>query len=336
MRLIMLGTGPFAVPTLRALANSRHDVALAITRPPTGRVPQASPLRASPLQRAAEECSLPVWSPPTVNEAEAQARIRSLGADLLVVCDYGEILRPETLATTRLGGINLHGSLLPKFRGAAPVQCAILSGEAETGNSVIQMTPGLDAGPCLVQQRTPIDPDEDAGALEARLAAMGADAVLQAIEALEAGTAQPVVQDKSQASKAPRLKKEQGAIDWSRPAQEIKNQVRGLRPWPRAFTFWHSTKGQPLRLNIDRVAILVARSVGWAPPTVDNDGPDFDGQCPPYAPGTILETTGRLVIATGDQPLEILELQPAGKRSMTAAEFLRGNRVQIGERFGPA
>jgi methionyl-tRNA formyltransferase len=330
MRLIMLGTGPFAVPTLRALAKSRHEVALVITRPPTGRVQQAiplqsSPLRASPLQRAAEECSLTVWSPTTVNEAEAQARIRSLSPDLLVVCDYGEILRPETLATTRLGGINLHGSLLPKFRGAAPVQCAILSGEAETGNSVIQMTPGLDAGPCLVQQRTPIAPDEDAGELEARLAAMGADAVLQAIEALEAGTAQPVVQDKSQTSKAPRLKKEQGAIDWSRPAQEIKNQVRGLRPWPRAFTFWHSAKGQPLRLNIDRVAI--------------HPLPPGEGRVRVpggVSPGTILETTARLVVATGDQPLEILELQPAGKRSMTAAEFLRGNRVQIDERFGPA
>ncbi len=338
MRVIMLGTGPFAVPTLRALANSRREVALAITRPPTGRDPQASP-----LQRAAEQCSIPVWSPATVNESEAQSRLRSLRADLLVVCDYGEILRPETLATTRLGGINLHGSLLPKFRGAAPVQCAILSGETETGNSVIQMTPGLDAGPCLVQQRTPIDPDEDAGELEARLAAMGADAVLQAIDALEAGTARPVVQDKSQASKAPRLKKEQGAIDWSRPAQEIKNQVRGLRPWPRAFTFWHSAKGQPLRLNIDRVAILVGwapptndSAVGWALPTSGSGQHDHGGQSPPYAPGTILETTGRLVIATGDQPLEILELQPAGKRSMAAAEFLRGNRVQPGERLGPA
>lgn len=326
MRLVTLGTGPFAVPTLRALANSRHEVVLAITRPPTGRTPQASP-----LQRAAEECSLQVWSPATVNEPEAQARIRSLNADLLVVCDYGEILRPETLATTRLGGINLHGSLLPKFRGAAPVQCAILGGETETGNSVIQMTPGLDAGPCLVQQRTPIDPDEDAGELEARLAAMGSDAVLQAIEALEAGTAQPVVQDKSLASKAPRLKKEQGAIDWSRPAHEIKNQVRGLRPWPRAFTFWHSAKAERLRLSVDRVAIVV----GWAPPTSSTPGQGDGGRCSRYIPGTILETTGHLVVATGDQPLEIIELQPAGKRSMAAAEFLRGNRVQTGERFGP-
>src|SRR6476661_4449454 len=151
MRVVMLGTGPFAVPTLRALAASRHEIALVITRPPTGRNAQASP-----LQRAGDMLHLEVWAPTTVNAHDVQSRIASLSADLLVVCDYGEILRPETLVTARLGGINLHGSLLPKYRGAAPVQWAILNGDAETGNSVIQMTPGLDAGPLLAQQRTPI------------------------------------------------------------------------------------------------------------------------------------------------------------------------------------
>src|SRR3954469_15396995 len=184
MRLIMLGTGPFAVPTLEALATTRHEIALVVSRPPTGRNPEASP-----LQRAGEQLNLPISSPETVNAPEAQQRLTSLNADLLVVCDYGEILKPETLATTRLGGINLHGSLLPKFRGAAPVQWAILSGEVETGNSVIQMTPGLDAGPCLAQQRTPIDPDEDAAQLEARLAALGGAAVLQVIDELESNRA---------------------------------------------------------------------------------------------------------------------------------------------------
>src|SRR5262245_4337721 len=134
MRLVMLGTGPFAVPTLRALVAAGHDVALVITRPPRGRTAEASP-----LQRAAESLGNKVWSPDTVNSRESQAQLSSLCADLLVVCDYGEILRPETLATARLGGINLHGSLLPKYRGAAPVQWAILRGEHETGNSVIQM-----------------------------------------------------------------------------------------------------------------------------------------------------------------------------------------------------
>jgi methionyl-tRNA formyltransferase len=318
MRLIMLGTGPFAAPTLQALAASRHEVLLVVTRPPQGRRPTASP-----LQRAAESLNLPVWSPPTVNDAESQARLSSLAADLLVVCDYGEILRPATLATTRLGGINLHGSLLPKYRGAAPVQWAILRGEMETGNSVIQMTPGLDAGPCLNQQRTPIDPDEDAGQLEARLAALGAELVVRVIDELESGTAKPIEQDKRLASKAPRLKKDDGAIDWSRSAQEIKNQVRALRPWPRAFTFWHRTNAEPLRLNIDRVTI-VSPTAGVASVT------------PQTAPGTILDVQGRILISTADNALEILELQPAGKRSMSAAEFLRGHYIHSGDSFGPA
>jgi methionyl-tRNA formyltransferase len=309
MRLVMLGNGPFAVPTLRSLAASRHTTALVAARPPTGR--QREP---SPFERAGAELGLETWSPDTVNSVESQARISSLAPDLLVVCDYGEILRPPTLATARLGGINLHGSLLPKFRGAAPVQWAILRGETETGNSVIQMTPGLDAGPCMAQQRTPIDPDEDAGQLEERLAALGAELVLRVVDELEAGTAKPIAQDASLASKAPRLKKEQGAIDWSRTSQEIKNQVRGLRPWPRAFTFWHRAGAEPQRLNIDRVAL----------------GPPGEG-----SPGTILDTAGRLIIATGDGAVEILELQPAGKRSLKAAEFLRGYRVNVGDRFGP-
>jgi methionyl-tRNA formyltransferase len=316
MRLVMLGTGPFAVPTLNALSASRHDVLLVVTRPPQGRRREASP-----LQRATDSLGLPVWLPQTVNDPEAQTHLRSLGPDMLVVCDYGEILRPETLATARLGGVNLHGSLLPKYRGAAPVQWAILRGESETGNSVIQMTPGLDAGPCLGQQHTPIDPDEDAMQLEKRLAAMGAELVLRVIDELEFGTATAIPQDAHQASKAPRLKKEQGAIDWTRPAQEIKNHVRALRPWPRAFTFLHRADEQPLRLNLDRVAVF-SPTAGVA------------SASPLTPPGTVVDVQGRLLITTGDGVLEIRELQPAGKRSMSAADFLRGHRIQPGERFG--
>lgn len=314
MRLIVLGTGPFAVPTLEKLAASRHEIALVITRPPTGRNATASP-----LQRAGESLNLNVWAPATINVPESQSRIASLAPDLLVVCDYGEILRPETLATARLGGINLHGSLLPKYRGAAPVQWAILNGESETGNSIIQMTPGLDAGPLLAQQRMPIDPDEDAEQLETRLALMGAEAVLRVVDELESGTAKPIAQDKGLASKAPRLKKEQGAIDWSRTAKEIKNQVRALRPWPRAFTFWHRSGADPVRVNIDRAFVY---------DTVPTDASP--------TPGAILEAADRLLIQTGENAIEILELQPAGKRSMPAAEFLRGYRLAVGDVFGPA
>ncbi len=308
----MLGTGPFAVPTLRALVAAGNDVALVVTRPPRGRVTEASP-----LQRAGEAIGLAVWSPDTVNSPESQSRLAALRPDLLVVCDYGEILRPETLATARLGGINLHGSLLPKYRGAAPVQWAILHGERETGNSVIQMTPGLDAGPCLGQQRTAIDPDEDAGQLEARLAELGAELVCRVVAELAAGTVRSVEQDRSQASKAPRLKKEDGLIDWARSAQEIKNQVRALRPWPRAVTFWHRAEGEPLRLNVDRVAVAAPIDTG------------------DLSPGTVIASNERLLIATGDGELELLDVQPAGKRAMSASDFLRGNRVRPGEHFGP-
>jgi methionyl-tRNA formyltransferase len=320
MRIVMLATGPFAVPTLQRLAASRHEIALVVTRPATGRT-----LTASPVQRAGEALGIAIWNPSTVNAADSQLRLSTLSADLLVVCDYGEILRPESLATTRLGGINLHGSLLPKYRGAAPVQWAILRGEIETGNSVIQMTPGLDAGPLLAQERTVIDPDEDAEQLETRLAAMGAQLVLRVVDELESGTAKPIVQDSSIASKAPRLKKEQGAVDWSGTASEIKNQVRGLRPWPRAFTFWHRDGAESLRLNIDRVKVVAATP---SDSSLRELRTGFSG--------TILSASDELVIATGDGAVSVLNLQPAGKRAMSAAEFLRGYRPNVGERFGAA
>jgi methionyl-tRNA formyltransferase len=308
----MLGTGPFAVPTLEALAASPHEVALVVARPPRGRSAQASP-----LQLSGEQLGLELWTPESVNLPESQARLTALAADLLVVCDYGEILRPATLATARLGGINLHGSLLPKYRGAAPVQCAILHGETETGNTVIQMTPGLDAGPCLAQKRTPIDPDEDAATLEARLAALGAKLVLRVVDELGAGTAQPIEQNSGEASKAPRLTKEHGAIDWGRPAIEIKNLVRAVQPWPRAYTFWHRSAGAPMRLNIDRVQLAEPGELA-------------------SASGEVVEATNRLLVSTGNGLLEVLTIQPAGKRAMSAAEFLRGNHVSVGDRFGPA
>jgi methionyl-tRNA formyltransferase len=307
MRLIMLGTGPFGAPTLRRLAGSRHEVVQVVTRPPRGRKAEAPP-----LAQVAVELGMPVWQPETVNSDEARARLRGEIADLLIVCDYGEILKRETLAVTRLGGINLHGSLLPKYRGAAPVQWAILNGETETGNTVIQMTPGLDAGPALGVQRVTIDPDETAGELEARLAEQGADLVLSVVDALEAGTSQPQPQDKAAASKAPRLAKEQGLIDWSQPALTIKNQVRALDPWPRAFTHWQRG-GEPLRLIVHRAQTLDAN--------------------PANAAGTILEAGPRLIIAAGHGAVEILSVQPAGKRVMTADEFLRGYSLSVGERL---
>jgi methionyl-tRNA formyltransferase len=317
MRLVMLGTGPFAVPTLRQLVASSHEVLRVVTRPPRGRRAEAPP-----MQTAAEELGLHVWQPETVNSDEAVAELKSLAPDLLVVCDYGEILKPPALAVAPHGGINLHGSLLPKYRGAAPVQWAVLNGDAETGNTVIQMTAGLDAGPCLGVDVVPIDPDETAGELEARLAARGGALVLSIVDALAAGTATGVKQDRTQASKAPRLEKEHGAIDWSRPAQAIKNQVRALDPWPRAYTAWQRTSEpegpslrEPLRLILHRTAAI-------------DPSPN-----PEVQPGTVLDAGQRLLVATGAGALEILTLQPAGKRVMAASEFLRGYQLTPGQRL---
>ncbi len=309
MRIVMLGTGPFAVPTLRALRGSAHEVLLAVSRPPRGRKPLPAP-----VQVAAEELGIPRWLPETVNSDEARAKLAELQADLLVVCDYGEILKSETLAVTRLSGINLHGSLLPKYRGAAPVQWAVLNGDAETGNTVIQMTPGLDAGPCVGVDRLAINPDETAGELEARLSERGAQLVLHVVDQIAAGTIQPIEQDKSQATKAPRLAKEHGHVDWSHSAVQIKNQVRALNPWPRAYTDWRRAVGEPLRLILDRVQIAE-----------ETDSAS--------SPGTVVSADQKLVIATGNGFLSLEQIQPAGKRVMSAADFLRGNPVRAGDRM---
>jgi methionyl-tRNA formyltransferase len=309
MRIITLGTGPFAVPTLRALAASRHEVLRVVTRPPRGRRPEPPP-----MEIAASELRLEVWQPETINAEDACTTLRGLAPDLLVVCDYGEILKPPALTAARLGGINLHGSLLPEYRGAAPVQWAVLNGDAETGNTVIQVTPGLDAGPILGVDRVAIDPDETAGELEARLSQRGAALVLQVVDELESGTTQPQPQDNRAASRAPRLEKEHGLIDWTQPALAIKNRVRALDPWPRAYTTWCRGAGEPLRIILHRVQAIDAASES--------------------APGAIIEASPRLLVATGQAALELLSVQPAGKRVMSAAEFLRGYQLAAGAKLG--
>ncbi len=307
MRIIMMGTGPFAVPSLRALAKSEYELLLVVSRPLRGR--RGSP--APPMHDATAELGLELWTPESVNLPESVDRLVEFNADLLIVCDYGEILRPPVLAATRLGGINLHGSLLPKYRGAAPVQWAVLNGDAEAGNTVIQMTPGLDAGPCLAQQRIVIGPMETAGELESRLAERGAEAVLQVVGELDTDSMAPFPQDKSLASRAPRLSKEDGQIDWNQSAQAIHNRVRALQPWPRTFTFLALPGREPLRITIDKTR-----------PTEVNE--------PLAEPGTLALVDKRLLAATCDGWLELLALQPAGKRQLAPAEFLNGYPQAVG------
>jgi methionyl-tRNA formyltransferase len=314
MRLIMMGTGPYAVPTFESLYQTSHEILALVTRPPRGRRPPPSPMRA-----VAEAHGTRVWMPESINDPEANAELATLAPDLLVVCDYGEILRPDVLATARLGGINLHASLLPKYRGAAPINWAMYYGDAETGNTVIQMTAGLDAGPCIGQTATAIEPDETAIELEQRLAALGATAVGQAIEELAAGRTMPIEQNPALASKAPRLKKSDGLVDWSRTAEQIHNQVRAMQPWPGCHTFWQQEGKDPMRLILSRVAVADAL---------------LAGEAVAEAPGHVCLASEQLTVATGDGHLEIVELQPAGKRRQTAAEFLRGHALRPGDTLG--
>jgi methionyl-tRNA formyltransferase len=309
----MMGTGPFAVPTLRRLYDSRHEIVALFTRParPLHGKTQAE---ANPMRETALAHGTTVHDPESINQVHARSVLASYRPDLLVVCDYGQILAPETLEIARYGGINLHASLLPKYRGAAPINWAIYHSETETGVTIIHMTPRVDAGPAIAQASTPIGGEETAAELEPRLAELGAPLVLASIEAIEAGTAQAIPQDPAQATRAPRLKKELGLVDWSRSATDIANQVRALQPWPKTYSFWRRPVGEPLRLILDRVHIEPAAS---------------------SSAGVVLEAAAdRLVIGTGEGAIVVDSIQPAGKRVLSPGEFLRGYPVRPGEWFG--
>jgi methionyl-tRNA formyltransferase len=316
LRIIMMGTGPFAVPTFRALLDSPHNVLGLVTRPdrPVHRREKA-PL--NPMREVAKDHGIEVLEPESINSAEAQAWLTGKAADLFVVCDYGQILSRETLRLARLGGINLHASLLPKYRGAAPINWAIYHGETETGVTVIHMTPQLDGGPCLVRFLTRIGPRETAPELEARLAENGVPAIRNAIAILTRDQATNVaLQDPQLATKARRLRKEDGAVDWSRSAVAIFNQVRALQPWPKTYTYWQRSEGEPLRLILEKVTPLPVDETSTA------------------TPGIVLTASNdALIIACGHGALQIDQIQPAGKRAMSAAEFLRGHQVHPGEFF---
>jgi methionyl-tRNA formyltransferase len=312
MRVIMMGTGPFAVPTLRQLYLSRHAVLALVTRPPRP-LHGKSRAEANPMRELAVAHGTRVHEPESINAPPARCVLASYRPDLFVVCDYGQILASETLELAGFGGINLHASLLPKYRGAAPIQWAVYHGEIETGVTIIHMSPRIDAGPAIAQARTPIGPDETAAELEPRLAELGAPLVVAAIDALEKGEAKSIEQNPAEATRAPRLKKELGLVDWSRSAEAIRNQIRALQPWPKTYTFWQRPSGQPLRLVLERAHVEPFQSA---------------------EPGIVLEARGdELVIATGQQALAIDEIQPSGKRVLTTAEFLRGYGVRPGEYF---
>ncbi len=238
VRIIMFATGDFALPTFERLIETGHDVVALVTQPdrPQGRKQELIPSR---IKLSALARNVPILQPESVNAPEALETIRQLGPDLLVTAAYGQILSVDLLAVARLGGINLHGSILPAYRGAAPVARAIQNGETETGVTVIRMTPQIDAGGMIAVARTHIGPDETSGEVEERLGRIGAPLVVEAVARLAAGPVSILTQDRAKVTKAPKLCKEDGVIDWSRPAKAIHDLVRAMQPWPVASTTWH-------------------------------------------------------------------------------------------------
>ena len=325
LRIVVMGTGPFAVPMFRAILASPHRVVALVTRPDKaapGRRPPVNPMRA-----AAEAAGVTVTEPERINDPAAIAELLALAPDIFVVCDYGQILAPAVLEVAPLGGINLHGSLLPRHRGAAPVQWAILAGDEVTGACCIHMTPQLDGGSVIVARSTPIGATETAAQLEARLSAFGPELVLDAIQRVAAphrpAGAVGTPQDPALVTKAPRLSKADGIVDWNLAAARIARMPRGLDPWPRATTFLHAAGGEsgagPTRLVLEEVAMGPAAPPGSQPGSI-----------------VTLDDAG-IVVACGDGGTVVIRrVVPEGRRSMAAGEFLRGRFLGTGARMGQA
>lgn len=308
MRLIFMGTPQFAVPALLALEHAGHDIAGVVTRvdKPAGR---GRSLSQPAVKQTALNMGLAVYQPHRVRDPDFVSLLKSLAPDAIVVAAYGQILPREILGLPRFGCINIHASLLPLYRGAAPIQWAVINGEAETGITIMQMDEGMDTGDILMQKAVSIFGSETAAGLMERLSALGAELIVEAMPLIEAGEIKPVRQDHSRATYAPLLKKEDGLIDWGLPAQAIYNRVRGLLPWPVAFSY----------LDGKMIKILEADIV---PGTGE--------------PGVIATEEGSILVGTWEGLLRIKRLQVEGRNPVTAAEFLRGHRHIAGRRFGKA
>lgn len=321
MKVLFLGTPAFAVPSLEKLLKSGHTIAGVVTQPdrPRGRcrTPQPPAVKELALSK-----SLPVFQPERPSDPALLAEIKKLGADCAAVVAYGRILPKEFLQLFHHGAVNLHPSLLPKYRGAAPIQWAIIQGEQETGVTVFELDEELDHGPILLQQKTPIKPDEDAAALAARLSEIGGMALIEALDLIDTGMTSPVPQEDAQATHAPLLTKEDGLIRWELPAAKIRNRIRGLQPWPGAST----------GAGDKTLKILVATAVEHRVPGT----PGVPGT--PVFPGAVVLASPQegLFVQTGQGVLRIERLQPSGGNPMSAAEFLRGHPLQAGTQFGKA
>jgi methionyl-tRNA formyltransferase len=306
VRIVFFGSPEFAVPTLEAVA-ARHQVVLAIAQPdkPAGR---GMKLAAPAVKLVAERLGIPVAQPRSARTEEFAAQLRAVAPDVAVVVAYGKILPQAVLDIPRHGCLNVHGSLLPRYRGAAPIQWAVIRGEHETGITIMQLDAGMDTGPMLLTRVLPIGDDDTAGTLAPRLATMGAELMIEALEKLERGELTATPQEHAAATMAPMLEKSTGQVDWTRPAREVSCLIRGVDPWPGAYT----------QLGEDVLKL-------WTPKVVEGRG----------APGTVLgaDKTG-LVVGCGDGALAIGELQLPGKKRLPAPALLAGRPIPAGTKLG--
>jgi methionyl-tRNA formyltransferase len=310
LRIAFFGTPAFAVPTLTRLLDSRHDVVGVITQPdrPRGRGQKVSD---APVKALAVERGLEVLQPDRLARDQFEEPFRALNADLGVVAAYGKILPEWLLNTPPLGMINVHASLLPKYRGASPVHRAVLAGDSETGVTIMRVVKALDAGPMIARVVRPIGPDESSDVVERDLAALGADLLVSVLDDLPSGHLVETPQNDADATYAPRLTKEEGRIDWTRSARDLHNHVRGMKPWPAAFTF----------LNGKRIVVHAAR-----PSEIDSAE---------TLPGTVVAASQAITVACGDgHALDLLQVQPEGRRVMPAREFVTGHGRLTGQAFG--
>lgn len=309
LRIVFCGTPAFALPAFRHLiAQPDFQIESVVTQPdrPRGR---GHATGGSPVKDAALEAALPLYQPEKMKSDSAFEYFTRLAPDAVVIIAYGQIIPARLIAIPRLGWINLHGSLLPKYRGAAPIQRAIASGETRTGITTMRIDAGLDTGPMLLRHETEIGPDETAPELSARLAEAGAPLVADTLRKLDSGEIAPTPQDNSQATLAPPLKKEEGRVNWSWSAQEIYNRIRGFEPWPGVFT---SFRGKICEI--------------WGKPAPQEKATG--------APGTLSAKGGDVVVACGDSTiLRLAFVQLEGRKRVTAQEFANGARLDPGERF---
>ncbi len=319
MRIIFMGTPDFSVPTFEALLAAGHQIILAVTQPDRAKG-RGNSVVFSPVKERALAHGIEVFQPERIRDPECVEYLKKLGADIVVVAAYGQILPKEILEMTPYGCVNVHASLLPKYRGASPIQWAVINGESVTGVTTMRMDEGLDTGDIIFSEEVLIDPDETGGSLFERLSEVGAGLCVRTLEAIEAGTAVYKPQDDEQATKTGMIRKEMGRLDFSLPAGELERLIRGLDPWPGAYTY---RDGKTLKI--------------WKAGVKKEEPGEAKRQddIPSPAPGTVVETAGGAVaVQTGDGILLLLEVQPEGKKRMTCDAFLRGYPVNVGDVLG--